>query len=92
MYCILRVGGKLSKSELTSNKAQPVVLPKTSNITVPAVIWSYEAIGHGARELTLNNLRKNGIWVLSANPVVKRIIHKCVICGNLRENFGDQKC
>ena len=41
--------------------------------------------------MTLNNLRKNGIWVLGANAVVRRIIHKCVTCRKLRGKFGDQK-
>ena len=88
---ILRVGGRLRRSKLTSNEAHPVVLPKTSNITEAVVIWSHRTIGHGGRGLTLNNLRKNGIWVLGANAVVRRIIHKCVTCRKLRGKFGDQK-
>ena len=67
---VLRVGGRLSRSKVTSNKAHPVVLPKTINITEAVVIWSHESIGHGERALTLNNLRKNGIWVVGANAVV----------------------
>ena len=90
---VLRVGGRLSQSKLTSNEAHPVVLPKTSNITeAVVVIWSHEKAGHSGRGLTLNNLRKNGIWVLCANAVVRRIIHKCVMCRKLRGKFGDQKC
>ena len=41
--CVLRVGGRRSRSKLTSNEAHPVVLPKTSNITEAVVIWSHEA-------------------------------------------------
>ena len=77
---VLRVGGRLSRSKLTSNKAHPVVLPKTSNITKAVVIWSHKTIGHGGRRSAFNNLRNNGIWVLRANAVVRRIIHKCVTC------------
>ena len=89
---VLRVGGRLSRSKLTSNEAHPVVLPNTSNITEAiVVIWSHETIDHGGRGLTLNNLKKNGIWVLGANAVVRRIIHKCVMCRKLRGKFGDQK-
>ena len=88
---VLRVGCRLSRSKLTSNKAHPVVLPKTSNIIEAAVIWSYKIIGHGGRGLTLNNLRKNGIWVLGDNAVERRIIHKSVTCRKLRGRFCDQK-
>ena len=55
------------------------------------VAWSHKTIGHGGRGLTLNNLRKNGIWVLGANAVVTQIIHKCVTCRKLRGKFGDEK-
>ena len=34
---VLRVGGRLSRSKVTSNKVHPVVLPKTINITEAAV-------------------------------------------------------
>ena len=88
---VLRVGGRLSRSKLTSNKAHPVVLPKTSYITKAVVIWSHKTIGHGGRRSAFNNLRNNGIWVLRANAVVRRIIHKCVTCRKLRGKFGDQK-
>ena len=88
---VLWVGGRLSQSRLTSNEAHPVVVPETSNIIEAVVIWSHETIGHGGRGLTLNNLRKNGIWVLGANAVVRKIIHKCVICRKLRGKFADQK-
>ena len=37
----------------------------------------------------MNNLRKNGIWILGANAVVRKIIH--VICRKLCGKFGDQK-
>ena len=75
---VLRVGGRLSRSKLSSK------LFRGSS-------WSHGTIGHSGRGLTLNNLRKNGIWVLSANAVVRRIIHKCVACRKLHGKFGDQK-
>ena len=48
-------------------------------------------MGHGGRGFTLNNLRKNSIWVISVNAVVRRIIHECVTYRKLRGKFGDQK-
>ena len=76
---------------MTSNEAHPVFLPEPSNIREAVVIWSHETVGHDGRGLTLSNLRKNGIWVLSANALTRGIIHKCVTCKKLRENFDDQK-
>ena len=70
----------------SAEEAHPVVLPKTSNIAESVVIWVYETIGHGGKELALNNLRKNSFWESSI-----RIIYKCVTCRKLRGKFGDQK-
>ena len=41
--------------------------------------------------MTLNNLRKNGLWVISANSVVRRTIFRCVTCCKLHGTFGYQK-
>lgn len=55
------------------------------------VIWSHEKTGHSGRDLTLNNLRKNRIWVLSANAIAKRMTHKCMTCRKMHGKFSDQK-
>ena len=41
--------------------------------------------------MTHNNLRKNGLWVISANSVVRRTIFRCVTCRKLRGALGYQK-
>ena len=90
---VLRVGRRRSISRLTSNEAHPnaIVLPKTSNIIEAVVIWSHETIGHGERGLTFHNLRKNNIWVLSANAVVRRIIIYVWHVGNCVESLVTRK-
>ena len=41
--------------------------------------------------MTLNNLRQNGSWILSANIVVRGTIYRCVNCCKLCGKFGVQK-
>ena len=41
--------------------------------------------------MTLNNLRQNGFWILSANVVVRGIIYRCVNSRKLRGKLGVQK-
>ena len=53
--------------------------------------WSHQCVGHGARRLTLNHLKKSGVWIISANSMVRHMIHKCVTCHRLRGKLGFQK-
>ena len=41
--------------------------------------------------MTLNNLRQNGFWMLSANVAVRGMIYRLVNCRKLRGKFGVQK-
>ena len=41
--------------------------------------------------MTLNSLRKNGLWVISANSVARRTIFKCSTYRKLRGASGYQK-
>ena len=41
--------------------------------------------------MTLNNVRKNVFWILSANIEVRRMIYRCINCRKLRGKFGVQK-
>ena len=51
----------------------------------------HENVAHGGREMTVNNLRQNGFWILSHKVAVRGIIYRCVTCRKLRGKFGVQK-
>ena len=53
--------------------------------------WCRQNVPHSGRSMTLNNLWKNGLCVISTNSVVWRTIFRCVICCKLRGAFGYQK-
>ena len=67
---VLRVGGRLKRPMLDINKVHPVILPKANLITEAIVTWCHEDVAHSGRSMTLNNLRKNGLWVISVSSVV----------------------
>ena len=87
---IIRVGGRLKRSWLAEEESHPVILPKKCNISEMVARWSHQCVGHGSRVLTLNHLRKSGVWINSANSMVRHMIHKCVTCHRLREKLGFQ--
>ena len=88
---VLRVGGRLKRSMVDINEVHSGILPKANLITEAIVTWYHENVAHSGRSMTLNNLRKNDIWVISANPVVRRIIVRYVKCRKLRGAFGYKK-
>ena len=69
---VLKVGARLKRSMLDINEVHPVILPKANLITEAIVTWCLENVEHSSRSMTVNNLRKNGLWVISANSVVEQ--------------------
>ena len=76
---ILRVGGRLQKSELSENRKHPILLPKKSNLTNLIVADSHIKTLHGGPALMLAYLRTK-YWILGAKELVKSRVHKCVTC------------
>ena len=87
---IIRVGGRLKRSCLAEEESHPSILPKKCNISEMVARWSHQCVGHGATGLTLNHLR-SGVWIISANSMVRHMIHKCVTYHRLRGKLGFQK-
>ena len=88
---ILRVGGRLRKSNLTGEENHPVILPKKCAVSNMIIQWSHHSIAHGARGMTLNHLRQRGIWIVNANVISRHLIHNCIICRKLRGKMGYQR-
>ena len=85
---VLKAGGRLKRSMLDINEVHPIILPKPNLITEAIVTGCLENVAHSGRSMTVNNLKKNGLWVISANSVVRRTIFRCVTCRKLRGVFG----
>ena len=64
---IIRVGGRLKRSCLAKEESYSVILPKKCNISEMVAQWSHQCVGHGARGVTLNHLRKSGVWIIGRN-------------------------
>ena len=67
---VLRVGGRLRKSNLTEEENHPVFLPKKCGVSNMIIQWSHHNVAHGARGMTLNHLRQKDIFIVSANAIV----------------------
>ena len=88
---LLRVGGRLRRSNLDLNIVHPYLLPKKSHVSLAVIRWCHSNVAHGGRGLTLNELRRCGFWIVNAKIVTRGVIFRCVPCWKLRGKVGEQK-
>ena len=88
---LLRVGGRLQKSEMPSAQKHPIVMPKKGHITELLVRHFHQTCYHQGRGITTNVIRQNGFWIVGCSSVVSSQLSKCVICRRLRAAANGQK-
>ena len=87
---LIRVGGRLQNSLLPYDIKHPIVMPK-GYIATLYIKWCHLVVAHSGREGTLNEARRSGYWIITANSIVRRLIFKCVSCRKLRGLVMEQK-
>ena len=85
---LIRVGGRFRKSSLEFGTVHPV-LSKTGNVTKMIIRWCHERTAHSGRNITLNELRSSGYWVMQEAQWSERS-YQSVTCRCLREKVGEQ--
>ena len=88
---ILRVGGRLRKSNILDSERHPVILPKSGQIIQRIIEHEHKQVKHSGRTSTINKLRSAGYWIISSGTSVRSIIHSCVPCRRLRGKIAEQK-
>lgn len=85
---ILRVGGRLSRSELPFAEKHPIILSFIP-ILGSVIHHHHLAVCHGGPVLTLGNLRKR-FWILNGTQVVKKYVRSCLVCHRFRPRLMQQ--
>ena len=88
---LLRVGGRLTNSDLSFNERHPVILPKSSHVSRLVIAYFHEKIAHQGKGMTINEIRANGYWIINMNSLVGQHISKCVTCRKIRSSPQVQK-
>ncbi|XP_046580145.1 uncharacterized protein LOC124287683 [Haliotis rubra] len=81
---VLRVGGRLGKSDLERNLKHPVIISGKHYVAVLLVRHHHDLIQHQGRHFTEGALRSAGWWIMGVKRLVSSVIHKCVTCKKLR--------
>ncbi|XP_076301647.1 uncharacterized protein LOC143219631 [Lasioglossum baleicum] len=85
---ILRVGGRLHKAPIPIAQKHPILLASHSLVDL-IISQAHLQTLHGGVQLTLSTLRRE-FWILSARSLVKRVIHRCVVCVRERAKVPEQ--
>ena len=87
---ILRVGGRLKRSELNLNEKHPIIIPKNHHIATLFIRNFHEAVCHQGRHFTSGAVRAAGYWIIGERRLIASILHKCVRCRRLRGKHMNQ--
>ncbi|XP_030580177.1 uncharacterized protein LOC115776592 [Archocentrus centrarchus] len=88
---LLRVGGRISCTDLSTEEKHPLIIPHTHHIATLLVRFYHEQVSHQGRHITEGAIRVAGYWIIGGKRLVSSIIHKCVICRKLRGKFQEQR-
>ncbi|KAI5630727.1 pao retrotransposon peptidase domain-containing protein [Phthorimaea operculella] len=79
----LRVGGRLSQTNMSYEKKHPVLVPKKSNFTYTLIDYYHILYLHvGPR--TLQGILSQKYWIISARSVIRTRTMKCISCFKVR--------
>ena len=76
---LLRVGGRLSRSDLEYHSKHPIILPSASPVVDMYLRWRHEMLGHTGRDHVMTDVRQS-YWILKCGTVIKKVLRGCVIC------------
>ncbi|UYV77734.1 hypothetical protein LAZ67_15002083 [Cordylochernes scorpioides] len=86
---ILRVGGRLRKSNLQFNEKHPIILPHNHFVTELIVQQFHVEHLHSGLQLTLCAIRQK-YWIPSGRILVKRLINRCMTCFKTKRQVSKQ--
>ena len=89
--CLLRVGGRLSRSDLYHNQKHPIIVPGKHHVAKLLVRHFHGLVQHQGRQFTEGAIRDSGYWLTGGKRLITSIIFNCVTCKRLRGKFQVQK-
>ncbi|XP_067208500.1 uncharacterized protein [Linepithema humile] len=87
---LIRVGGRLQKSELSFGQKHPILLPNRHSLTDNIIREIYERHYHAGIQTTLYILRQK-FWILDGRNQVRKVVRTCVRCFRFNPNTVEYK-
>ena len=87
---VLRVGGRLSRSNLTKDAKHPLILPKSHPFT-KGLIWGAHVDNLHAGVDWIHFKLRQEYWILSSRQSIRTMVRNCPTCRRLNATRGQQK-
>ncbi|GFY22155.1 integrase catalytic domain-containing protein [Trichonephila clavipes] len=76
---LLRVGGRLSNSNLPYVNKHPAILPGNHNLTVQIIVHFHRKNLHTGASSLLHYVREK-FWPLNGRSLCRKVVHECLVC------------
>ncbi|XP_033213911.1 uncharacterized protein LOC117170978 [Belonocnema kinseyi] len=76
---ILKVGGRLTHSDLAYNQKHPILLPRKHHVTDLIIRDTHFTLKHSGVQATMYSVRER-YWPIDGRNVTRRLIHQCIKC------------
>ncbi|GFT58776.1 integrase catalytic domain-containing protein [Trichonephila clavipes] len=86
---LLRVGGRLSNSDLPYVNKHPAILPGNHNLTVQIIVHFHRKNLHTAASSLLHYVREK-FWPLNGRSLCRKVVHECLVCFKSRSLVTSQ--
>ena len=86
---IMRVGGRIERSNDAWESKHPIVLPYFDSLTNHFIYHIHEVNGHSGVEFTLAESRRR-YWILKGRQAIKKVVWRCVTCRRIRGKPQEQ--
>lgn len=83
---VIRVGGRLKRSELKYGEKYPIILPLKSNLTTIIIRHHHESVRHQGRKITHGAVRSAGFYINKESSAIKSYLKNCINCQKLHGN------
>lgn len=87
---LLRVGGRLTRAQLTTNEKHPVIIPSKHHVSQLIIRHFHAQVHHQGRHFTEGAIRAAGFWIVGGKRAVSAVIFRCVTCRRLRGKRQEQ--
>ena len=81
---IIRVGGRLRRSNLSYDEVHPVLLPSSHHISTLIMRNAHKMVFHAGSERTLSESRRR-YWIVRGRRLAKKLVRDCTTCRKLRQ-------
>lgn len=90
---LIRVGGRIANSELSSETKHQIILPAKHRLTKLIVLNEHYRQIHAGAQAILNSLRQR-FWPIDGRATIRSVLRKCLVCRRfkpviLERNMGN---